>query len=103
MEGIRINIQNLILSQKLEAQVYFWTNLYAIQFLCSLFKIRTFVQLIKSKLTMIFGRIYCVIELITDIGHLHASVQLKLKCRDLSTHIRFVCNKFQLGMQIEFN
>lgn len=37
---------------------------------------------------MIFGRIYCVIELITDIGHLHASVQLKLKCRDLSTHIR---------------
>lgn len=98
MEGIRINIQNLILSQKLEAQVYFWTNLYAIQFLCSLFKIRTFVQLIKSKLTMIFGRICCVIELITDIGHLHASAQ-----RDLSTHIRFVCNKFQLGMQIEFN
>lgn len=27
------------------------------------------VQLIKSKLTMRFGRIYCVIELITDIGH----------------------------------
>lgn len=43
MGGIRINIQNLILSQKLEAQVYFWTNLYAIQFLCSLFKIRNFV------------------------------------------------------------